>query len=221
MFNPSPTQGLPLTARYDLENVTNLIDPSKSNKVEAIGDELVVVPELLHVGELRAFSGDGSEVTYVGLSVESSNIDVFAANLLTGAVRRLTSHPEYIDPIQHSPVDKWLAIMDTRTTDRQMWLAGVRNIPPLTDIITTPAVASTRNNGKRRFFRPFLLDRWGDRGDYYGQRINAEGSSTSTKRTSPAGFHLTIDVLLNVFRAAGTLTTTIDGVEYLQPLNGA
>lgn len=56
--------------------------------------------------------------------------------------------------------------------------------------------------------------------DWYSD-LTQTGSSTSTKRTSPGGFHLTIDILLNVFRATGTLTTTIDGVEYLQPLNGA
>lgn len=41
-----------------------------------------------------------------------------------------------------------------------------------------------------------------------------------TKRTSkPAGFHLEIDVLKNIFRANGTLTTVLDGIEYTQPAN--
>ena len=49
----------------------------------------------------------------------------------------------------------------------------MRGLPPLTDLVTVSAVSSVRNNGDRRFFQPFLLDRYGDRGNYYGQQINA------------------------------------------------
>ncbi|KAF5012185.1 hypothetical protein FDECE_1740 [Fusarium decemcellulare] len=175
-FNPSPEAGSPLGPRYDLLNVTRLFDPADIQTVEAKGDQLVVNPNALAVGEFRGFSGDGKEVTYVGYPTESSNIDVFAADLATGAVRRLTSHPEYVDPIDFSPDNQWFVIMDTRGTDRQMWLSGMRNVPPITDLISTSATSSTRNNGRRRFFYPYLLDRYGDRGDYYGQRINDRGS---------------------------------------------
>lgn len=65
--------------------------------------------------------------------------------------------------------------MDTRTSDRQMFMSGMRGVPPLVDMVATVVCASVRNNGHRRFFRPFLLDRWGDRGTYFGQQINAEG----------------------------------------------
>ncbi|WP_018636426.1 hypothetical protein [Parafrankia elaeagni] len=52
----------------------------------------------------------------------------------------------------------------------------------------------------------------------------ADGSTTTntktkTKTTSPDGFHLTIDVLTNIFDATGTLTTTLDGRAYRQPAN--
>ncbi|KAI1871561.1 uncharacterized protein JN550_004555 [Neoarthrinium moseri] len=46
-------------------------------------------------------------------------------------------------------------------------------------------------------------------------------TSRGTKVTSPEGFHLEIDALTNIFNANGTMTTTIDGVVYKQPLNGA
>lgn len=55
----------------------------------------------------------------------------------------------------------------------------MRNIPPITDLISVAATSSTRNNGRRRFFRPYLLDRHGDRGDYYGQRLDDQGSGFS------------------------------------------
>jgi hypothetical protein len=47
------------------------------------------------------------------------------------------------------------------------------------------------------------------------------GDIINTKVTSDDGFHLRIDVLANRFDANGTITTTIGGKEYLQPLNGA
>src|SRR5947199_1617207 len=72
-----------------------------------------------------------------------------------------------------SPDGKWFVIEDTRGSDRQMFLAGMRGLPPLTDLVTVSAVSSVRNNGDRRFFQPFLLDRYGDRGNYYGQQLNA------------------------------------------------
>lgn len=46
------------------------------------------------------------------------------------------------------------------------------------------------------------------------------GVVNGTKKTSPGGFHLTIDSKLNYFNATGKLTTTIDGVEYKKPANG-
>ncbi|WP_241834621.1 TolB family protein [Pseudofrankia asymbiotica] len=177
-FNPAPTTGVPLSPRYDLTDVSRLFDPTDVQPVSVSPDhpdELVYNPAALSVGELRGFSGDGKEVAYIGYPAESSNIDVFAADLTTGKIRRLTSNPEYTDPIDISPDNNWTVAEDTRGTDRQMFLAGMRGIPPITDLITTSATSSTRNNGQRRFFQPYLIDRYGDRGSYQGQRINAAG----------------------------------------------
>ncbi|RMJ27246.1 hypothetical protein PHISP_01898 [Aspergillus sp. HF37] len=179
VFNPDPDIGEPMTPRYDLVNVTMLYDKATYAPVGVDSrdpSKLVVRQGGPVVGELRGFSGTGAEVTYLGYPTESSNIDVYAANLITGQVRRLTAHPEYVDPVDVSPDDKWHVVMDTRFTDRQMFLAGLRRIPPLTDLVTVGAVSSTRNNGRRRFFNVFLIDRYGDRAPYFGQKVNAEGS---------------------------------------------
>jgi hypothetical protein len=179
IFNSAPTTGAPLAPRYDLANVTMLFDPAPDKQPVSVDPDnpgqLKVNLDAKPVGELRGFSGSGREVTYVGYPVESSNIDVFAADLTTGKVRRLTAHPEYTDPIAVSPDDEWTVAMDTRGTDRQMFMAGMRAIPPITDLVTTSATSSTRNNGQRRFFQPFLIDRHGDRGSYQGQQLNAAG----------------------------------------------
>ncbi|KAH7146199.1 hypothetical protein EDB81DRAFT_485651 [Dactylonectria macrodidyma] len=175
-FNPSPGTGLPSGPRYDLVNVTRLSSPANLVPVDVDGDRIVLTPSAISLGELRGFSGDGKEVVAIGFPIESANTDAYAFDLTTGRKRRLTSHPEYVDPIDISRHDGWIAIMDTRGTDRNMWLSGMRYIPPITDLISVSLTASTRNNGRRRFFRPYLLDRHGDRGEYFGQRINDQGS---------------------------------------------
>lgn len=175
VFNPSPTTGTPLVPRYDIVNVTLLYNSSSPQPLTFSGDQLFHDPTKNYVGEARGLSGDGSEITYIGYSAESCNIDIFASHLTTGAVRRVTSHPEYCDPLSFSQDNKWIAIMDTRGTGRQMFIAGMRGIPPIVDLIANVLPASTRNNGPRRFFQPYLLDWYGDRGDYYGQKINGDG----------------------------------------------
>ncbi|ADP79534.1 TolB family protein [Pseudofrankia inefficax] len=181
-FNPNPTTGTPLAARYDLTSVTRLFDTATDKQTVYVDPahpgQLTINRNAISVGELRGFSKDGKEVTYIGYPDESSNIDVFAADLTTGKVRRLTSNPEYTDPIDLSPDGDWTVAMDTRGSDRQEFLAGMRGIPPITDLVTPGAVSSVRNNGTRRFFQPILIDRYGDRGTYQGQQINAAGDGS-------------------------------------------
>ncbi|KAF5260190.1 hypothetical protein QWA68_014970 [Fusarium oxysporum] len=179
-FNPSPTSGIPSVPRYDLENVQLLFDPKSPGPVWVASDKkhLVIDRLAVSIGELRGFTGTGRELQYVGYPTESSNIDVYAVDLITGHVRRLTQHPEYVDPVDFSVDDKWIVIEDTRGTNRQMFIAGLRGIPPVTDLVSSSATSSTRNNGYRRFFQPWLLDGYGDRGSYFGQQVNAGYDST-------------------------------------------
>jgi hypothetical protein len=176
-FNPVPKTGEPRGPRYDLTNVIRLFKEGADSGVLVRDpqhpDQLLINRDGITVGEFRGFSKDGHEVFYVGYPWESCNIDVFAVNLQTGKVRRLTSNPEYIDPLDASPDDKWIVGEDTRGSGRQMFMAAMRGVPPIIDMITTGAVSSVRNNGDRRFFQPFLIDRYGDRGVYQGQQLNA------------------------------------------------
>lgn len=184
-FNSAPTTGTPLTPRYDLINVNTLFDPTAVQPITVDGDQMFYNEDSITIGELRGFSGRGDEVSYVGYSVESSNIDVFAADLTTGAVRRLTANPEYVDPVDISPDDSWTVVMDTRGSGRQLFMAGMRGIPPLIDLVASTAASSTRNNGRRRFFQPYLIDRYGDRGDYNGQKINEAGDGSPGSINDP------------------------------------
>ncbi len=182
VYNPAPTTGTPLAPRYDLVNVVRLFDPDPAQQLWRVNpdnpNELDYNPDAITVGELRGFSADGREVFYIGAPLESSNIDVFAADLTTGKVRRLTGNPEYVDPVTASPDDRWIVALDTRGSDRQMFLAGMRAVPPVTDMVSTSVTSSTRNNGSRRFFQPILIDRYGDRGSYQGQQLNAAGDGS-------------------------------------------
>jgi hypothetical protein len=137
-FNPTPKTGSPRVPRYDLTAVTRLFDSAENEQPvqtkegrRGSPDRLVIESEVPSVGELRGFSADGREVTYIGYPSESSSIDVYAADLRTGKVRRLTAHPEYTDPVTLSPDNQWTAALDTRGSDRQMFLAGMRGVPPL------------------------------------------------------------------------------------------
>ncbi|KAJ4984608.1 saponin hydrolase precursor [Stagonosporopsis vannaccii] len=177
-FNARPLDSEPQNPRYDLVDVNLLVDPIRAAPLTTNGTHITLHADAITIGELRGFSGSGDEITYIGYPSESTNIDLYAVHVKTGAVRRLTSHPEYADPIAFSADDQWFVTMDTRGSDRQMWMAGLRGVPPLIDIVAITAAASTRNNGARRFFQPILVDRHGDRGEYFGQQVNAEGDDS-------------------------------------------
>ncbi|KAJ5737244.1 uncharacterized protein N7483_002369 [Penicillium malachiteum] len=178
-FNPTPKTGLPHTPRYDLVNVTLLHAPSGVPTFSTNGSHLSINIESITVGEARGINSVGDQITYVGFPTESCNIDIFSVSLKTSKVVRVTSDPEYVDPIDKSPDDKWVAIMDSTTSHRMMFLAGMRGIPPLVDTLITSAISSIRSNGGRGFFQPWLVDEYGARyyedGRYYqGQQINGE-----------------------------------------------
>ncbi|MEU6354790.1 hypothetical protein ABZ896_36655 [Streptomyces sp. NPDC047072] len=180
-FDPSPDTGTPRAPRYDLEKVTRLFDATTTEQPVHVDPEapsrLVFDASVPSVGELRGFSKDGREVFYVGFPAESSNMDLMAADLRTGRVRRVTADPGYTDPVDSSPDDRWIVALDTRGSDRMTFLSGMTGVPPITDLLSTSAVSSVRNNGDRRFFQPYLIDREGDRGRYRGQRLNYANTS--------------------------------------------
>lgn len=185
LFNPNPTTGSPVVPRYELIDVNILVDPNGRPSIMAEGTQLRLHDEAIVVGELRGFSGAGDEILYIGPTREANNVDLFAVHVTSGAVRRLTSHPEYADPIAFSHDNRWFVVMDTRGSNRQMWMSGMRYVPPLIDLVTMTAASSTRNNGARRFFQPILVDRYGDRGSYFGQQVNAAGNGTSGSVNDP------------------------------------
>lgn len=178
VFNPNPAAGLPRVPRYDVRNVTVLFKSDTLAPVSVEGDQIFVNRESISVGELRGFSGRGHKAIYIGNSRESSNIDAFAVHLQTGKIDRITRHPEYVDPIDISADDEWSVILDTRATTRHMFLAAMAGVPPLIDMVASSAITGVRNNGPRRFFQPWIIDKYGDRDNYYGQKVNGDSNGT-------------------------------------------
>jgi hypothetical protein len=111
-------------------------------------------------------------------------MDLFKTNLATGESVRITRDPAYTDPMKASPDDSWNVVMDARQGGRHMYYAAMQGIPPLMDMVAISTMTCCYNNGNRRFFQPFLLDAYGDRGNYHGQQLNA-GSGTPGSPSDP------------------------------------
>lgn len=191
VFRPSPTGGVPRTARYELENIFVLTN-SNNPDFAAFRDDPKRPGHLIRnvvmgaIGEARGWTRDGQNAVGMGMP-DSGSVDMYITELKSGVSHRLTSAPGYADPILMSPDDKWFVVFDNRLTDRHMYYGGIAGIPPLTDQLTRMIMLSADygyRNGMRRFFQPFLIDRWGDRGTYQGQQLNA-GSGAPGSPSDP------------------------------------
>ncbi|KAJ6015227.1 hypothetical protein N7540_009818 [Penicillium herquei] len=332
-FNPAPKTGEPRTPRYDLVNVTLLFAPSGVSTFSINGSQLSINRESITVGEARGITSMGDQINYVGFPADTCNMDIFGVSLNTGKVIRVTRDPEYVDPIDTSPDEKWQI---NGAEENQpggvgdpLWNGGAdpRWSPDGTKIayfqrlVTTPECGSSNplpcpnstEPGHRRAWlmmatltsrepipqkpvdivsdtipwgKPyvpgsalpelisipfgnftlagqvsgyvkvsFIADSTGktlktviatyrnfsDDGQNFIQGtekvsatypnitlihvdwfsdLQSSGISESSKITGPGGFHFDIDIENNKFYANGTLTTTVDGVYYRQPLNG-
>ncbi len=173
-FNPTPTTGVP---RYDLTDVSwmfNTTDPALNERTIVVDPtdptQLQVNPPAGHIGEFRGFTSDGTAALGIGTQ-DSCNWDPWATDLRTGESRRLGRNPNYMDPMNSSPDDNWTVLADGRTDNRMAFLGAMPGIPPVVDLAGC-ALREIYNNGNRRFFQPYLLDRYGDRGSYEGQAVN-------------------------------------------------
>ncbi|MEJ5979296.1 hypothetical protein WG901_21765 [Novosphingobium sp. PS1R-30] len=190
-FNPAPKDGEPAVPRYDLVDayvMTNSGDPTfAAFRVDPKDPaRLISNPAKGAIGEARGWTRDGKDAVGMGIP-EAGAVDMYITSLRTGASRRLTNAPGYADPILMSPDDKWFVVFDNRGVERHMYYAGMQGVPPLTDMLTLMVKLSDEygyRNGQRRFFQPYLIDRWGDRGGYLGQQLNP-GPGTPGSASDP------------------------------------
>lgn len=182
VFNPSPRTG-PRVARYDIENVWVMLNTSPEYGMfmpdPKDPGQLLQNKPLGVIGEFRGFSSDGKAALGIGLE-ESGNMDLYATDLKTGESTRLTRDVSYTDPSKTSPDDRWLVYMNPRQSDRHMYYAGLRGIPPLADLLGLTVAHCCYNNGNRRFFQPYLLATDDTREDNPGQQLNAGPGAPGT-----------------------------------------
>lgn len=177
VFNRAPTTGAPLAPRYELENVHRLFSDAPEAQPFQVdprhpGDVLFEPLSSPGTGELRGFTSAGREVIGIGHPTEANHVDLYATDLRTGRKRRLTQ-TEYTDPLRMSPDDRWYVDLDVHVSERSMFFAAMDGLPAINDLVTIGTVSGARNNRNRRFFQPMLVDRFGQRGSYVGQQINA------------------------------------------------
>lgn len=174
-------------AHYELRNLNILLDraaePFQFQVDPNDPERLVFAPLRVAIGEFRGWSSDGQSI-FGNFWRESGNVDMFRTDLLTGESVRITRDPAYSDPMKASPDDQWNVVMDARQGGRHMYFAAMRGVPPLIDLVTQMTSVCCYNDGNRRFFQPYLLDAYGDRGDYHGQQINA-GPGTPGSPSDP------------------------------------
>lgn len=109
-------------------------------------------------GELKQFSPDGRTV-YVSEFVEgpeAGNGDVVAIDLVTGESRRLTTFPDYDEPVEPSPVSEWFTVGSARGAAIFQPLAQVRR-PNVIGAAISPLALYLFNTYRDELLEPWLI----------------------------------------------------------------
>jgi hypothetical protein len=187
VFNPAPKTGTPLVPRWEVTNAVYMANNSPEvgffRTDPANPGQIIFNTPKAAIGEFRGWSSDG-KWAFGNYWEESGNVDLYKTSLATGESIRVSRDPGYTDPMKVSPDDKWNVVLDVRNHDRHNWYAGMRGIPTLTDGTTMMTMLYAWRNANFRFFSPVLLDAYGERGDYHGQRLN-EGPGTPGSPSDP------------------------------------
>lgn len=139
---------------------------------------------------------------------DAGHYDNFAIDLGSGAVRRMTRHPDHNEGISFTPDEEW-AIVSSARTDNRVEFLGLLPRPPYIDWIAFSlhfvAIAGAPSDGlspggnsneRDCYLDPWMVDRWFERGDYVGQRLltPADGwqSAAGGFEWSPDGTRLSI-----------------------------
>jgi len=158
------------TAGYHVEDVRLLYPPPMTNEED---------PEQWGWAgawyEAKSFTDGGKSLFFSGSRDQGGNLDGYLLDLETGVVIRVTNHPEWDEGGQFSPDGQWLVFETTRAHDVLSVVATVP-IPPFVDFaLVLPVTNITLSGPMFAPHEPYLLDRTGDRGKYFGQRLSAAG----------------------------------------------
>lgn len=135
-----------------------------------VGDPRVVVP----FGEIKDFSRDGQAVFAIsvdGSPLSVANADTVRIALADGALSRVTRHPDYDEPVTYSADGEWLVVGSGRGAGLVETVAQV----PRSPLINVPLVTVTKYfflQQQAPLIEAWLVDRYGERGDYIGQALH-------------------------------------------------
>lgn len=126
--------------------------------------------------EAKSFTDGGRTLVFSATRDEAANVDIYLLDLISGSVARVTRHPEWDETAEFSPDGRWVAFESTRA-HVVLRLLSLLQLPPLVDFAAVLPITNITLTGPLfATHEPYLLDRSGDRGDYVGQRISAEGN---------------------------------------------
>ena len=161
-------------ARRDTRGTTGLVSIvgvlERFDDRYEIADPRVVSP----MGELKDFSRDGQSVYVIsidGSPVSVANSETARVSLTDGSVSPVTRHPDYDEPITFSADDQWSVI----GSGRGAGLVATVSQVPRSPLINVPLVTVTKYffvTTLPPLIEPWLVDRYGERGDYVGQALH-------------------------------------------------
>jgi hypothetical protein len=126
-----------------------------------IDDARVVSP----LGELKSFTPDGAGVlvaTYGSSPWEAANPDVMSVDLATGRTARVTTDPDFDEPVELSPDGRSLLVGSGRESGLFATVSRVRR-PPLLGAALDPLLAYLFVNHREQLLEPWLVDRRAER----------------------------------------------------------
>jgi hypothetical protein len=135
--------------------------------------------------EAKCFTDGGTTLVFTGTRDHGGNIDVYTLDLVDGSVQRLTRHPDWDEEVEFSRDGKWFVVNSTRAHNI---LAPMANVPQpafLTYATVHLLVRLGVDGDLYAPHEPYLFDRFGERGDYGGQRLGTHGGAGWAERGGP------------------------------------
>lgn len=210
------------TDHYEVQDARVIAPPVSSL---AIGTDSDVWRNFTQPFEAKEASMRGGLDWVMAGTPDAGHYDNFAIDLTSGAVRRMTRHPDHNEGISFSADEQWSIVASARTDNRVEFL-GLLPRPPYIDWIAFSlhfvAIAGAPSDGlspggnpneRDCYLDPWMIDRWFERGDYIGQRLlrPADGwqSAAGGFEWSPDGTRLSITELQ--WRRLTPPNTTVPG----------
>jgi hypothetical protein len=130
-------------------------------------------------GELKSFTPDGRAVLVAAFTTnpyEAANPDVLRIDLAAGRESRVTSYPDYDEPVELSPDGRWYVVGSGRTSGLFETVAQVRR-PNFIGPGIGPLTATLFINHREQLIEPWLVRTGTEARGATGQRLDPDAAS--------------------------------------------